>query len=74
MKIIINVLNAIKDKTNVFTEEITGYTCNSYNPNIGNKSIKCNKNEGLSCPNYNNIASPTGIRPYYIMQKKIINY
>ena len=59
-----------KDKTNVFTEEITGYTCNSYNPNIGNKSINCNKNEGLSCPNYDNIASPTGIRPYYIMQKE----
>ena len=59
-----------KDKTNVFTEEIIESTCKSYNPNIGNKSIKCNKNEDLSCPNYDNIASPTGIRPYYIMQKE----
>lgn len=58
-----------KDNNNKYIEDITGYNCLSNDIVDDGNDVKCDYNEGMSCPNYNDIANPKMVRPYYIMPK-----
>ena len=60
-----------KNKTNIYQKMITGYDCDSEDMenNYLKQSVKCDYNDDLSCPNYNDISNPGMIQPYYIIPK-----